>query len=417
MQKYRAVPNLILCLVILATLMTPCFAVLDPPVQEGNEPVPVHTVATQSVECTRSLSDGTLVEQMDADGTYHFFCPEDCTPEDILNYFLYYYDLDEDNFAFNFFAPETGEYCSFNDTTFMKAASTYKLPLNMYYYQLQAEGTYTGDSWVGGTTLDEAHYLSLVWSDNDVSEAMIYELGDFYTYKQLMNEQYGYFDEEDLPEDYWSGNYYCTRFMINTLYQLYLRMNEFPEMLEYMLEACPDDYLDRYSGDVPVAHKEGYFEEYIHDVGIVFAESPFLIAVYTRDMPSDYDALEVIGRINAAFISYQSLAVERLEQEAEAAAAAEAEEASAGEEAEDSGDSGVKQSLADLLTQTPEPVNSAVPSPQPTENTEALNNGPLRTQVSSPDLYQTATVGIIVVVILLVLICLIAFLVRMFRKR
>ena len=409
MPLNRAFQKLILCLAIIAAIMTPCFAVLEPPVQEGSEIIAVQPVSSQSVEWTRSLPDGTLVEQMDSDGTYHFFCPEDCTPDDILNYFLYYYELDEDNFAFNFFAPETGEYCSFNDMTFMKAASTYKLPLNMYFYELQAEGTYTDDSWVGGTTLDEAHYLSLVWSDNDASEAMIYELGDFYTYKKLMNEHYGLIDEEDLPEDYWSGNYYCTRFMINTLYQLYLRMNEFPEMLEYMLEACPDDYLDRYSGDVPVAHKEGCFEEYIHDVGIVFAESPFLIAVFTRDMPSEYDALEVMGRINAAFISYQSLAVERLEQAAE--------EAADREEAEDSEVSGDKRSLADLLTQTPEPERSAAPSLPLEGNADGQSSGPLRTQVSSPDLYQTATLGIIVIVIILALIGLIAILVRTFRKR
>ena len=269
--------------------------------------------SSREITWNRSLPDGTVIEEIDADGNYYFHCREDCTPQDILSYFRYYYNLNEDNFACSFYSPETGEYCYYNDLTFMKAASTYKLPLNMYYYDQQAKGIYTDSTYVGGTTLDNAHYLSLVWSDNDVSEAMIYYLGDFYTYKKLMNENYGQLSDSELKSIYWSGNYYNTRFMMNTLIKLYWHMDSYSEMLNYMLQACPGEYLQLYSGDTLVAHKEGYFEQHIHDVGITFADCPFLIAVYTQDMPSDSDSYELIGRLNAAFISYQSLAMKRFE--------------------------------------------------------------------------------------------------------
>ena len=266
----------------------------------------VEEVPRPEITWSRSLPDGTVVEEIDVDGNYYFHCPDQCTPEDILDYFRYYYELDESNFACSFYAPETGEWCAFNDLTYMKAASTYKLPLNMYYYDQQARGVYSDSTYVGGTTLDEAHYLSMVWSDNDVSEAMIYYLGSFYTYKKLMNDNYGHLTDQELKDDYWEGNYYNTRFMIRTLAHLYWHMSDYWELVTYMIQACPGEYLKLYSGDTVVAHKEGIFEGHVHAVGITFADDPFLIAVFTQNLPSDDYAYEVIGRINAAFIDYQN---------------------------------------------------------------------------------------------------------------
>ena len=276
---------------------------------------PEEAPSEPEITWSRAFPDGTVIEEMDSAGNYYFHCREDCTPQDILNYFCYYYNLDQSNFACSLYGPETGAYCSFNDLTYMKAASTYKLPLNMYYYDQQARGVYSGSTWIGEASLDTDHYLSLVWSDNDVSEAMIYNLGDYYTYKKLMKDNYGKLFSSALRSEYWEGNYYNTRFMMNTLITLYWRMSSYQELLNYMLKACPGEYLKLYSGNMPVCHKEGYYEGYIHDVGITFADSPFLIAVFTRDLPSDAYAYEVIGRLNVAFAAYQALAMERLSAE------------------------------------------------------------------------------------------------------
>ena len=308
---FRRFGSLILAVFLLAVLCAPVFA-SDEAADE-----------TSDIVWSRGLSDGTVLEELDADGNYTFHVPEGCTLQSLFGYFRSVYGLDEDNFAVSFFCPETEEYYGYNDLSFMHAASTYKLPLNMMYYDMVYFGKLDPDTIVGGFTLDEAHYLSIVQSDNDVSEAMIYYLGTFREYKELMNTYYGQLSEEDLDDSYWSENYYCTRFMLNTLYVLYSHMDHYSELIEYMKQGFPDDDLGMYAGDVPVAHKVGDYGSHYNDVAITFTELPYLIAVYTDGVDS---AGEMMGRLNAALIAYQEQKRIELEQaEAEAAAAAEAE--------------------------------------------------------------------------------------------
>lgn len=152
------------------------------------------------------------------------------------------YGLNEQNFSLCYYDTVTGEEYRYNDGCFMVAASTFKLPLNLYYYELEQSGQLSPDSLVGGMRLADAHYQSLVWSNNDVSIAMLYNLGSFRTYKELMRK---YFTMEDsqITSAYYADNNYCTAMMLDALRYLYERRDQFDEMIGYMKQAQPGSIL------------------------------------------------------------------------------------------------------------------------------------------------------------------------------
>ena len=100
---------------------------------------------------------------------------------------------------------------------------------------LEHAGELASDAYIAGagTTLDDAHYQSLVWSNNEVSIGMLYNLGDFRTYKELMRKYFTMTDEE-IEYIYFADNYYCTRMMVEALQYLYENSADFEEMIDYM---------------------------------------------------------------------------------------------------------------------------------------------------------------------------------------
>ncbi len=284
----------------------------------------------------------------DTDGGYSVSIPKGMGLSEVMAYYIQTYHLTEDNFAITFCCPETGEWYGYNEDTFMLAASTYKVPLNLYYYELQAAGEYTDDSDIKGHRLADIHRASIVDSNNELSHILIYNLGTFAQYKRLMLDRYGGMDEELIPSDYWSDNYYCTHFMANVLLYLYQRQDQFPELLDYMIHNQEGMFLQRYAGDTVVAHKYGYFEGQVHDIGITYTRQPFVVAIYTRGFSGGgIYAEELIARLNAALIAYQTQRTQALEEEA--AAAAETAEAP------------TEETAAPQPTQPPAPETTAEP--------------------------------------------------------
>lgn len=205
------------------------------------------------------------------------------TLEEIMTAFMEEKGLREGNFSVSYYNTVTGEQYAFSDTTMMVAASTFKLPLNLYYYEMEQAGEIASDAYIsrGGMTLDQAHYESLVNSHNEISLGMLYNLGNFRTYKQKMRKYFTMTDEEIDPI-YYADNYYCTRMMMDALKYLYDHGDSFAEMIGYMKEAQPGQYFKAGVTEYEVAHKYGWFEGAVNDVGIIYAPQPFLLAVYTQ---------------------------------------------------------------------------------------------------------------------------------------
>ena len=196
--------------------------------------------------------------------------------------------LNEQNFSMSYYNAVTGESYAFEDTHMMVAASTYKLPLNLYYYQQELAGEIAPDALIAGVyRLSDCHYQSLVWSNNEISEAMLHQIGSFQEYKQTMRTFTDMTDDEIDPR-YYSGNLYCTRMMMDALKYLYDHAADYEEMLSYMKEASPQNgYFRKYVTECEVAHKYGSFEGAENDTGIIYAGQPFLLAVYTQDVAGE----------------------------------------------------------------------------------------------------------------------------------
>lgn len=214
--------------------------------------------------------------------------PEDFTGqtlEEVITQFRQDNGLDTGNFSLSYYNTVTGESYAYNEDKFMVAASTFKLPLNMYYYEMERDGEIASDAYIAeaGVTLDVAHRESLVHSNNEYSIGMLYHLGVFSQYKKCMMK-YFTIDPDKIDAIYYADNYYCTHMMMDALKYLYDNSQDFGEMLDYMKQAQPDEY---FAAGVPedceVAHKYGWFEGAVNDVGIIYAQEPFLLAVYTQN--------------------------------------------------------------------------------------------------------------------------------------
>lgn len=214
--------------------------------------------------------------------------PAEDTMETRVAQFMEENYLNEQNFSMSYYNTVTRESYAFEDTHMMVAASTYKLPLNLYYYQQELAGEIAPDALIAGVyRLSDCHYQSLVWSNNEISEAMLYQIGSFQEYKQTMRTFTDMTDDEIDPR-YYSGNLYCTRMMMDALKYLYDHAADYEEMLSYMKEASPQNgYFRKYVTECEVAHKYGSFEGAENDTGIIYAGQPFLLAVYTQDVAGE----------------------------------------------------------------------------------------------------------------------------------
>lgn len=211
------------------------------------------------------------------------------------------YGLNETNFSLCYYNTVTGESYEYNPDAWMVAASTFKLPLNLYYYEQEAAGAIDPHAYIAGAALSDIHYKSIVESNNELSLALLYNLGSFRTYKQLMLDTYGHYTAEQIPEAALRSNLYTTGFMMDVLQYLYPRAEQFPELIDYLKEALPDQYFKKYVTDYPIAHKFGSYNTAENDVGIIYTPEPYLLAVYTYGLA---DGEEVVARINEAICAY-----------------------------------------------------------------------------------------------------------------
>ncbi len=241
--------------------------------------------------------------------------PENTDLETILADYMEKNELEKGNFALSYYNTVTGETYSVNDTVFMPAASTFKLPLNMYYYELERDGKIAPDAIIPSAKLEgveyklsDIHRASLVQSDNDTALALLYNLGEFPDYKTIMRDAYFHLPKEQIDYIYYADNYYCTNMMMDALKYLYENSGDFEELLDYMKQAQPDTYFRAYVTEYEVAHKYGWFEGTVNDVGIFYTPEPFLLAVYTKDLNNDFlisDVAELVTEYNVANTTVQ----------------------------------------------------------------------------------------------------------------
>ncbi|MDI3327596.1 MAG: class A beta-lactamase-related serine hydrolase [Alicyclobacillaceae bacterium] len=182
------------------------------------------------------------------------------------------------------------------------AASTFKLPLNLYLYTQIAQGkidpatklTYEasdyeeGTGWIASTpfgsqyTIRELSQASIVASDNVATNMLLDYLG-IDNVKSFMAQLGG----KQVVD---GKNVTTAADMALYAAKLYEFANQHPDTAAPLLDDLEHtDFNDRIPAklppDVPVAHKIGNWTDQWHDVGIVFLPGrPYVISLFSRDI-------------------------------------------------------------------------------------------------------------------------------------
>ena len=200
-------------------------------------------------------------------------------------------------FSVGFCYTATGDCWFYNADKFMYSASMYKVPVSMLLAEKEAAGELTQDSQLEGYTLQYLESSALVNSNNDSGHAMVDYLGGTYQGKcSDKTIQYTELERDYFPQDFFDYSYYSARYMTQVMRTLCEGGEErFPHVIEYLLTAQPDSYLNlSLGGKYDVAQKYGAFTERNgndnnHIAAIVYTPTPIVVVVMTRNV-GDYQA-------------------------------------------------------------------------------------------------------------------------------
>jgi len=229
-------------------------------------------------------------------------------------YGIYYIDL------------KTGTGFGINEMEEYFAASTVKIPINLYLYKTIEDGEinpnstmkYIEEDYELGTgriqgepfgkeySIKELSRLSIIYSDNIAANMLIRLIGR-YNFKDYMRDIGGnvvvYKENTSCPRD--------MAIYMREVYMFYMRNPDLGRQLINCFENTV--YNDRIPKLIPenvrVAHKIGNWPplEY-HDVGIVFCDRPYVISIMTKDNKDYEEACYAIANISKKvydFISNQ----------------------------------------------------------------------------------------------------------------
>ena len=221
-------------------------------------------------------------------------------------------NLTADNFAFFYYNPQTQKYYFDNQNKYFKGASTVKVPVAMIYYdkikngELTLESTlqYTSDDYEagGGTTASTysvGDYIpisflleqSIINSDNTAVNILIDGIG-YRKCRELMAQ----YSDEEFIDDFYTSNLTKASFGFDIINHIYQNQENYQELIGNMKQSSFGEYLKKYISEYDVAHKYGSYAGNVHDYGIVFADSPYLIGVYTQNVPGADELIANISR-------------------------------------------------------------------------------------------------------------------------
>ena len=109
----------------------------------------------------------------------------------LLEEYIQRKNIKGDNISIAYYNTVSGAQYIWNGDKYFTAASIYKLPLNMYYYELEAAGVVSPNDRYGGYPLSYCHKMSLQYSNNELSQAMRAGLGNYREYKTLISKYGG----------------------------------------------------------------------------------------------------------------------------------------------------------------------------------------------------------------------------------
>lgn len=201
---------------------------------------------------------------------------------------------------------------SMNEKDEFIAASIYKLPLAMLYYDKVNDGEYTLDSTFtySGYMHEDAGVVSsnygigsqiplsdllddlIEYSDNDAGHILYENLGGWKEYKEAMTKYTDFISENYYTED----NVSTANTMNDVVTYLYEHKEDYKDLIENMEKAEPGEYLDR-DIQLSMPQKYGMYDSALNSVGFVECNIPYSIVVLTDLGDKGADVMANINRI------------------------------------------------------------------------------------------------------------------------
>lgn len=201
---------------------------------------------------------------------------------------------------------------SMNEKDEFIAASIYKLPLAMLYYDKVNEGEYTLDSTFtySGYMHEDAGVISsdygigsqvplsdllndlIIYSDNDAAHILYENLGGWKEYKEAMTKY-----TDSISENYYTmDNVTTANTMNDVVTYLYDHKEDYKGLIKNMEEAEPGEYLDR-DTQLSMPQKYGMYDSALNSVGFVECNTSYSIVVLTSLGDKGADVMANINRI------------------------------------------------------------------------------------------------------------------------
>lgn len=201
---------------------------------------------------------------------------------------------------------------SMNEKDEFIAASIYKLPLAMLYYDKVNDGEYTLDSTFtySGYMHEDAGVVSsnygigsqiplsdllddlIVYSDNDAGHILYENLGGWKEYKEAMTKY-----TDSISENYYTEDNVSTANTMNDVVTyLYEHKDDYKDLIENMEKAEPGEYLDR-DTQLSMPQKYGMYDSALNSVGFVECNTSYSIVVLTDIGDKGADVMANINRI------------------------------------------------------------------------------------------------------------------------
>lgn len=201
---------------------------------------------------------------------------------------------------------------SMNEKDEFIAASIYKLPLAMLYYDKVNEGEYTLDSTFtySGYMHEDAGVISsdygigsqvplsdllndlIIYSDNDADHILYENLGGWKEYKEAMTKY-----TDTISENYYTmDNVTTANTMNDVVTYLYDHKEDYKGLIKNMEEAEPGEYLDR-DTQLSMPQKYGMYDSALNSVGFVECNTSYSIVVLTSLGDKGADVMANINRI------------------------------------------------------------------------------------------------------------------------
>ncbi|CAM4190015.1 serine hydrolase [Streptococcus penaeicida] len=266
----------------------------------------------KSAEAKKAVMDADLA-RMDSLGLYYEY--DKLSLVDTVKAYLDEFGIDHSQIAFTYKDIESGKMYSMNETQPMTAGSTYKLPLNMLVVDEVEKGKYTLDErfditnttyeylmehnayvnqFAGAMSIPDMQEYSLVYSENTPAYALAERLGGMEkAYKKFSRYGKSKAEIKTIREE---GNKTTTDYYIQVLDYLWKHKEKYKDILYYIGESFPGQYYKTYlPADLVVYQKPGYVREALNVDAIVCEKSPYMIALYTKNLGGSTEKSEEIS--------------------------------------------------------------------------------------------------------------------------